>query len=40
MRNILIHGYDEVEIDQVWLTVTEILPPFKNQIENLLKELE
>lgn len=36
MRDILIHAYDEVELDQVWRTVTEVLPDFKIQIENLL----
>lgn len=40
MRDILIHAYDEVEIDQVWLTVTDILPSFKHQIADLLKQLE
>lgn len=39
MRDILIHQYDEVETKQIWLTVTEILPPFKNQIEKLLQQL-
>ena len=40
MRDILIHWYDEVEIDQVWDTITEDLPQFKEQIEELLRELE
>jgi len=40
MRDILIHTYDEVNFDQVWLTVTEVLPPFKIQVENLLSELD
>lgn len=35
MRDILIHQYDEVEIDQVWLTITEVLPVFCNKIESL-----
>ena len=39
MRDILIHHYDEVETKQVWLTVTEILPPFKIQIEKLLQQI-
>ena len=37
MRDILIHAYDEVEIDQVWLTVTEVLPNFEEQIRDLEK---
>lgn len=40
MRDILIHNYDEVEIDQVWLTVTQVLPAFKEQIQKLLNEVE
>jgi uncharacterized protein with HEPN domain len=39
MRDILIHHYDEVETKQIWLTVTEILPSFKIQIEKLLQQL-
>ena len=35
MRDVLIHNYDEVEIDQVWLTVKEALSPFKEQIKKL-----
>jgi uncharacterized protein with HEPN domain len=35
MRDVLIHAYDEVDLDQVWSTITEILPPFKKQIEEL-----
>ncbi len=35
MRDILVHAYDEVDLNQIWRTVTEILPPFKRQIENL-----
>lgn len=36
MRDILVHDYDDIDMNRVWLTVTEILPPFKKQIENLL----
>lgn len=35
MRDVLIHKYDEVETDQIWRTITDILPLFKKQIENL-----
>lgn len=40
MRDVLIHMYDEVETDQVWQTITNILPSFKSQIEQLLSELK
>lgn len=36
MRNKLIHEYFGVDLDLVWNTVTQILPPFKQQIEALL----
>ncbi len=37
MRDILIHAYDEVDLDQIWKTVVDILPPFKKQIEDLFE---
>jgi len=40
MRDILIHLYDEVQIDQVWFTISEVLPPFISQIEELLKIMD
>lgn len=40
MRDVLIHMYDEVETDQVWETIINVLPPFKSQIEQLLQHLE
>lgn len=40
LRDILIHHYDEVEIKQVWYTITEILPSFKLQIEEALRQIE
>ena len=39
MRNILIHMYDEVDFDIVWETITETLPTFKKQIQELLQKL-
>lgn len=40
MRDVLIHMYDEVSTDQVWLTITNVVPSFKTQIENLFHELK
>lgn len=40
MRDILIHWYDEVAMDQVWDTVTKDLPPFKKHIIELLHNVE
>ena len=39
MRNILIHMYDEVDLEIVWKTITETLPQFKIQVQNLLQKL-
>jgi len=39
MRNILIHMYDDVDFEIVWKTITEILPPFRKQIEELLQKI-
>ena len=36
MRNILAHDYDDVDYDQVWSTIKELLPAFKKQIKVLL----
>ncbi len=35
MRDRLIHGYDDVDLDQVWKTVAEDLPPLIASIEPL-----
>lgn len=40
LRDILIHHYDDVETDQIWLTITELIPPFIFQIEKLLKQMD
>ncbi|RDE14688.1 MAG: hypothetical protein C4K48_05660 [Candidatus Thorarchaeota archaeon] len=36
MRNRLIHGYFDVDLDIVWQTVTEDIPPLKTLLENLV----
>ena len=38
MRNILIHQYDNVDLDLVYDTVMESLPPLIAQIRNILGE--
>lgn len=37
MRDILVHDYDEIDLNRVWTTITEILPSFENKITQLLK---
>ena len=36
MRNRLIHGYFDIDLDMVWSTVTEDLPPLLTEIQNFL----
>ena len=38
MRNRLIHAYFDVDLDRVWETVTDDLPPLMAQLERLLAE--
>ncbi len=38
-RNILIHHYFGIDLKIVWDTITQSLPVFKEQIKNLLDEL-
>lgn len=40
MRNILVHGYFEIDADIVWTAVTKDVPALKPQIEQLLSKLE
>jgi len=37
MRNRLVHGYDEVDLDVLWDTVQDDLPPLVTALEELLK---
>lgn len=38
MRNRLVHGYDMVDYDILWITVTEDLPPLIAALEKILSE--
>lgn len=37
MRNRLIHGYFDIDLDRVWGTVTRNLPPLVAKLENILR---
>lgn len=37
IRDILIHQYDNVDIDIVWKTATQFIPTLKKQIIEILK---
>jgi uncharacterized protein with HEPN domain len=38
MRNRLIHGYFDVDLDIVWQTVSKDIPPLKPLLENVMRE--
>ena len=39
-RNILIHGYDIIDYEIVWLVIRDNLPELLARVESLLKEVE
>lgn len=40
MRNKLIHGYFGIDLEMIWETVREDIPPLRGMIAALLSELE
>ena len=36
MRDVLIHAYDRVDLEEVWITLSKQLPALLSQIEPLL----
>ncbi len=40
MRNILVHNYLSVDIEEVWNTVERDIPELKHKIKVILKDLE
>lgn len=40
MRNVLVHGYFDIDSDIVWQTATRDLPALQAAIERLLRKLE
>ena len=40
MRNILVHGYFDIDTDLVWEAVTRDVPALKPVIQHLLTRLE
>lgn len=39
-RNIFAHEYFGVKLERIWDTITNDLPPFKEQIQQILKDLD
>ncbi|MBI5014087.1 MAG: DUF86 domain-containing protein [Deltaproteobacteria bacterium] len=40
LRNRLIHGYDEVDLDVLWGVLTQDLPPLVTVLERILADIE
>ena len=40
MRNIMIHMYDELELDIVWSTATNDIPLLQNRVKKLISLVE
>lgn len=38
MRDKLIQAYDDVDLDIIWDTIINVMPPFKKQVQKLLEE--
>ena len=38
MRNRIIHGYEDIDLEIVWNTVKTDFPKLRNNIENVIKE--
>ncbi|MBI1747780.1 MAG: DUF86 domain-containing protein [Acidobacteria bacterium] len=40
MRNILVHDYFQIDVDEVWSVVETDLPGFRKKMEAMFKELD
>ena len=38
MRDVLIHAYDMVDLDEVWKTINKDIPELLNSVETILEE--
>ena len=38
MRNLIIHEYHNVNLEVIWKTITEDLPPFEKQLKSILRD--
>lgn len=40
MRNILVHDYEDIDLDEVWRTVSRDLPELREGVQRILRDLE
>lgn len=40
MRNILVHDYEDIDLDEVWRTVSGDLPELREGVHRILRDLE
>jgi uncharacterized protein with HEPN domain len=38
LRNVLIHGYDTIDFDELWRIIHDHLPPLVEQLQNIIDE--
>ncbi|MCY3691463.1 MAG: DUF86 domain-containing protein [Chloroflexota bacterium] len=38
LRNVLIHGYDTIDLDELWRITQEHLPPLMQQVQTIIDE--
>jgi uncharacterized protein with HEPN domain len=38
-RNVAVHGYSTLDLDEIWAIIRDDLPPLKVQVERILQEL-
>jgi len=39
MRDVISHGYHNIDLEEMWITITEDISPLKDACNMILKEL-
>jgi uncharacterized protein with HEPN domain len=40
LRNIIVHHYFGIDLEEIWTTVQKDLPVFKNQVKQIMQQLD
>ena len=40
MRDIIVHDYDNIDLDSIWKTIQNQLPKFKSEVEKIIHDLD